>query len=128
LLSHALAAIHGEATARTFAPLLLDRGSGWIGARYFRRFPDLAAKVLPPIAEQRSITGDVAKRLLFGQRAPEPDTDAIPPLLADPPWHQIPARTPIDLAMLETRETVVWAEGERERWLEVRKTARPMTD
>src|SRR5262249_36623764 len=41
-MSRAVAALKGEPPARLFAPLLLERGVGPVGASYFRQWRDLA--------------------------------------------------------------------------------------
>jgi hypothetical protein len=91
-------------------------------AEHVRANPDLTEAVLPGLSpEVRGSVGQLLKEGRTGEadRVEEAPSDALPPLLADPPWtRRRKAAKPIVVTGLEppAESAVTWAEGSREKW------------
>ena len=90
------------------------------------RFPSRAARML---AAHRDIDlvsvlfvrhvgahPDVPEATLVA-RVPDAPADAVPPLLASPPWtRQLPARVVVPPSRYATEPRIIWRDGEQEQW------------
>jgi hypothetical protein len=121
-LAWAMTSVRGEAMAAGLRKWFRHPQFGRHVVAYFETHADLARVALADVAREKSIAGDAARRLLAGAaRAAEPDAGAMedaPALLRAPPWKVRAPRTEIALEPLPYRETIAWAEGERERLAE----------
>ena len=85
------------------------------------RYPDVAADLLPALAEpaRRAVEAALART---AARDREAGPGELPPVLAIPPWTQRIPKPPrvAALAPLPYPESMAWEEGQRERWLAVR--------
>ncbi|MBE1537483.1 DUF4132 domain-containing protein [Actinomadura algeriensis] len=102
-----LAATPADETFAVLAERAADMHAGRALATAARRFPERARRLLPaPPPAARPV--------------PDASPDALPPLLVRPPWKRprpgrVPRLTP------PADRTVVWADGEREKWADAAK-------
>lgn len=108
---------------RVAVPVLAARSGregpvvGSLLAQMVRRHQDVAAELLPglPDPSRRAVEALLARTEVPPEAAPAD----LPPVLASPPWRRKEKRKEppaLDLPPLPWQDTVVWPEGERERW------------
>ncbi|WP_141584607.1 DUF4132 domain-containing protein [Actinomadura sp. WMMA1423] len=79
--------------------------------------PDLAEEMLPELPEESRAAVEAIRESIV--RVPEASADALPPLLADPPWTRPRRKSkPVVIKGLEPPGTrlIAWKPGERDAW------------
>ncbi len=117
-LGVALLALRTLGIGRALAPQLLHPAYGRWARDWFRAHPMLADEALAAQCEQKSVIGDVSRRVRssLAPRSPAPDLPDLPAWLL-PRARTLPITPDLGLPHPPREAQFPWAEGERERCL-----------